>query len=200
MITEKKCSTCKQVKPVSEFYKRTDRKDKYSSRCKNCHAQAVKKWQENNVDYFKEINKRWKQTHPEQHAQHNKKWASKNQDKVQAMNKDWRNRNPEYGSNWRKNNSDKIRNYQQVRRARIESNGGNLTVEEWNSILNFYGHRCLRCGRTDVKLTIDHVLPIFFGGTHTIDNVQPLCGPCNSSKRYKHIDYRKELYHETTSS
>jgi 5-methylcytosine-specific restriction endonuclease McrA len=32
------------------------------------------------------------------------------------------------------------------------------------------------------------------GGTHTVDNVQPLCGPCNSRKHANHIDYRKELY------
>jgi len=70
-------------------------------------------------------------------------------------------------------------------------------LEEWGAILEFFGHRCLRCERTDVKLTIDHVLPIFLGGAHIIDNVQHLCGPCNSSKRDKHIDYRKELYHET---
>lgn len=199
MITEKKCTMCKQVRPVSEFYKDTTRSSGCYSRCKKCHNRTTKKWKENNADYFKQINKNWKKTHPRQHAQHNKKWASENPAKIQAMNKDWRNRNPEYGSNWRKNNLDKIRNYALVRKARLVGNGGELTTEEWRTILDFYGYRCLRCGRTDVKLTIDHILPISLGGTHTIDNVQPLCGPCNSGKRDKHIDYRKELYNETTS-
>ncbi len=73
-----------------------------------------------------------------------------------------------------------------------------MTPDEWNAVLEFYGHRCLCCGRDDVKLTIDHVLPIFLGGAHTVENVQPLCGPCNSSKGHKHIDYRKERFHATT--
>jgi 5-methylcytosine-specific restriction endonuclease McrA len=198
MITEKKCTICKQVKPVSEFYKGSHSKDGYYSRCKICHGKAVKDWQENNSEHFKQIKKVWKKAHHREHSLHNKKWASENPDKVQEMMKEWRQKNPEYGSNWRKNNLDKIRNYEHVRRARMRGNGGNLTTEEWHTILNFYDHRCLCCGRTDVKLTIDHVLPIFLGGKHTIDNVQPLCGPCNSSKRDKHIDYRKELYHETS--
>lgn len=197
MGTEKKCTTCKQFKPISEFYKDAHRRDGYYNSCKQCHAKFVKGWQEKNEEYFKQINKRWKKAHPQQHGQYNKKWANENQDKVQEMMREWRQKNPGYGSKWRKNNLDKISNYAQIRRARMVGNGGNLTIEEWRAILDFYGHRCLRCGRSDVKLTIDHVLPIFLGGTHTIDNVQPLCGPCNSSKKDKHIDYRKELYHET---
>jgi hypothetical protein len=43
------------------------------------------------------------------------------------------------------------------------------------------GHRCLRCGTTD-KLTIDHKRPVARGGTNSADNLQTLCGPCNSSK------------------
>ena len=102
------------------------------------------------------------------------------------------------GYRWWKNNKDKRRNYAHIRRARTIDNGGNLTVEEWNAILDFYGHKCLCCGRGDVKLTIDHVIPVFHGGKHSADNVQPLCGPCNSRKKDKHIDYRKEYFHETS--
>jgi len=35
-IITKKCCTCKQVKPVSEFYKKPDRKDGFRTSCKNC--------------------------------------------------------------------------------------------------------------------------------------------------------------------
>jgi 5-methylcytosine-specific restriction protein A len=31
--------------------------------------------------------------------------------------------------------------------------------------------------------TADHKIPISRGGTHDLDNLQPACGPCNSSKR-----------------
>ena len=198
MLTEKKCNICKKVKPISEFYRDARRKDGLCSKCKLCHAKAVKKWQTNNAEKFKEINRNWKKTHPKQHYQHQKNWVNTHEDKARQVSRSWRERNPEYGRDWRKNNRDKIQNYEQKRRARLAEVGGDLTVDEWEAIQEYFGHKCLCCGREDVKLTIDHVLPISLGGSHTADNIQPLCGPCNSSKRDKHIDYRKEYYYETS--
>jgi len=40
----------------------------------------------------------------------------------------------------------------------------------------------------------DHVLPVSKGGTSYISNIQPLCQPCNSGKKDKHIDYRPENF------
>lgn len=197
MITEKKCTACKEIKPIKEFYKDAAHKDGYYNKCKKCHARLVSNWQKKNEEKFRELNLQWKKAHPEKHRQHTIDSQRRHPEQKRAREKKWREKNPEYGSNWRKNNPDKIRNYQQIRRARLAGNGGLLTTEEWNAILEFYGHKCLCCGRSDLKLTIDHVLPIFLGGRHTVDNVQPLCGPCNSRKKNKHIDYRKEYYHET---
>ena len=49
---------------------------------------------------------------------------------------------------------------------------------------------CLCCGKIDVALTMDHVIPLSKGGEHNISNIQPLCGICNSKKNTKAIDYR----------
>ena len=45
-------------------------------------------------------------------------------------------------------------------------------------------HTCRYCGATapDVKVTIDHVLPVALGGTDTPDNLVTACEPCNSGK------------------
>lgn len=192
---KKICASCSEVKPLTEFYKDLRRKDGYYTRCKSCHSKSVKKWQMNNSEKFKEINKQWKNSHKKERAEDSKKRARAHREQRREFGRKWRSKYPDYGKNWRKNNLDKIRNYAQIRRARIIGNGGDLTVEEWNDILDFYGHKCLCCGREDVKLTIDHVIPIFLGGKHAADNIQPLCGPCNSRKKDKHIDYRKEKYH-----
>ncbi len=78
------------------------------------------------------------------------------------------------------------------RRARMKDAEGKITPEEWQSLKEFYDFTCLRCQKKEpeIKLTFDHVLPISSGGTNMISNAQPLCGPCNSWKRTKHIDYR----------
>ena len=42
----------------------------------------------------------------------------------------------------------------------------------------------LWCGRrlTPGEITLDHVIPLSRGGTHTPDNLRVACGPCNSRK------------------
>ena len=55
-----------------------------------------------------------------------------------------------------------------------------------------YGKKCLACGTTK-KLSIDHVIPISMGGENNLDNMQPLCKPCNSRKGSNTTDYRKRL-------
>ena len=196
----KKCTTCNEIKPITEFYKDTTRKDGLYTKCKKCHGDLVKKWQTNNKERFREINKMWKQTHKKQHAEQSKKRARANPEKIRAIAKRSRGKHPETRKNWQRKNKDKLRNYSAARKARLAGNGGDLTVEEWYAILDFYGHKCLCCGRTGLKLTIDHVIPISLGGKHSADNVQPLCGPCNSRKKDKHIDYRKEKYHAPSSN
>ena len=47
-----------------------------------------------------------------------------------------------------------------------------------------YGEFCQICGSED-NLTIDHIVPISKGGTSDLDNLQPLCKSCNSSKGAK---------------
>lgn len=76
------------------------------------------------------------------------------------------------------------------RRTRQTQAGGTYTQEQWDELLRIYGYRCLSCGKGSVKLTADHVVPVVMGGTSNIDNIQPLCGPCNSKKHQKIIDFR----------
>ena len=194
-LIKKKCVSCLEVKPITEFYKDASRKDGFYTRCKKCHYRTTTKWRKNNLEKVEADRKKRRASYRETERRYARQWAKDHPDKARENYKKWRTANPEYGKNWRKNNKDKTRNYTATRKARLAGNGGDLTVEEWHAILVFYGHKCLCCGRENVKLTIDHVLPILHGGKHSADNVQPLCGPCNSRKKDKHIDYRKEKIH-----
>jgi 5-methylcytosine-specific restriction endonuclease McrA len=75
-------------------------------------------------------------------------------------------------------------------RLREARQRGTHTPEQWEQLLAACEYRCLRCDAGDEPLTKDHVQPIFFGGSDAIDNLQPLCGVCNSAKGLNSTDYR----------
>jgi 5-methylcytosine-specific restriction endonuclease McrA len=53
-------------------------------------------------------------------------------------------------------------------------------------VLERDGHRCKSCGRSpedNVKLQIDHVIPVDWGGKTEIDNLETLCEECNRGKK-----------------
>ena len=59
---------------------------------------------------------------------------------------------------------------------------GTFTPQEWQGLLEAHGFACLYCGRTDVPLTRDHVVPVARGGSELIENLAPACKRCNASK------------------
>jgi 5-methylcytosine-specific restriction endonuclease McrA len=97
---------------------------------------------------------------------------------------------------WGQNNPDSLLAIVHRRRAKRYQNGGSYTVQEWKELKSHYNHTCLCCGKQEpeIKLTVDHVIPIARGGTDNIDNIQPLCRKCNASKNVKSTDYRNKEY------
>jgi 5-methylcytosine-specific restriction endonuclease McrA len=193
IIAEKRCTKCGETKPLSQFGKQPHRKDGHHSWCGKCLSRASSKWNKDNpekcrVNQFRSLNKitstnprrklgvtlehvlekarNWNKNHPERRREHRVKWQSANREKTQ-----------EYSRN---------------QRARKKGNGGVITVQEWQDLKREYDYTCLCCKRREpeVKLELDHVLPLVLGGRNSIDNAQPLCKSCNSSKNAKHIDYR----------
>jgi 5-methylcytosine-specific restriction endonuclease McrA len=54
-------------------------------------------------------------------------------------------------------------------------------------VLTRFRSRCAMCGKTPVedaiKLTIDHIVPLDWGGSNDPENLQPLCQECNAGKK-----------------
>lgn len=95
------------------------------------------------------------------------------------------------GAEWARNNRGKRNELQRMRRAAYT---GGLTEAEWQAIKRAHGFRCLRCLKPEsllLQLTPDHVVAVSRGGAHEPANIQPLCGPCNSWKGARTIDYRE---------
>ena len=60
-------------------------------------------------------------------------------------------------------------------------------TENYEEVKKRAGYRCAYCGGRG-ELTVDHKLPLIYGGTDEIWNLQCLCKSCNSSKRERYDD------------
>jgi hypothetical protein len=167
-------------------------------RWRNTNPERVKennrKYHQNNREKESERNRQWRQTHQEQERDNRRRWQQNNPDKVKEANQRWRKNNlerdNEHRRQYRQNNPEGVIARANRRRTRKSAAGGSYTPAEWKALVTHFGNKCLCCGRNDVKLTADHVIPVVKGGTSSIDNIQPLCLKCNQSKGGKTIDYR----------
>ena len=87
---------------------------------------------------------------------------------------------------WKKANKSSLalsrRNYKHRRRAIIRNQEAKATPKQIREAMTKAKSKCHYC-RKKSMLTIDHVIPIAGGGTHTLDNIVFACHDCNSSKR-----------------
>lgn len=104
----------------------------------------------------------------------NKMWYVLNAEKHAANGRAWREANPSLVS------------AKAARRRALEANAeGEFSEEEWTALLLHFGPHCPSCGEIR-PLTVDHVVPLSWGGSNWISNIQPLCRACNCRKRDLH--------------
>lgn len=75
------------------------------------------------------------------------------------------------------------------RRVLKLGSGGSHSLKEWETLILQYNKTCPCCNQKepDIKLTVDHVIPLTKGGSDNIENIQPLCKSCNSRKNNRLI-------------
>jgi hypothetical protein len=79
-----------------------------------------------------------------------------------------------------------FRAYTHRHRSLKRSASGSYSKDEWEAILKKHRNRCAACDvrfSDEVPATVDHIIPLSRGGTNFAYNLQPLCLPCNSSKK-----------------
>lgn len=152
---------------------------------KPCERCGTSKWDEHRdcLQCKRERKRKGKPENPQKVRERASRWRRNHPDKARAISRDGTRK-------WKKNNPEADAASVNRRRTRKTTAGGNYTAAEWKALVEHYGNQCLCCGRADVKLTADHVVPVVKGGSSDIENIQPLCGSCNSKKKDRIIDYR----------
>lgn len=115
------------------------------------------------------------------------KWRLKNPGETTSRVREWRKNNPEEAKvnrrRWAKENPIKDKVSKTNYAARQKGVIGEFTFAEWELLLKQYGNICPRCKKECQNFTVDHIIPISKGGSNFIENIQPLCRSCNSSKK-----------------
>jgi hypothetical protein len=159
------CPKCCIEKPVDTFNRSRRRRDGLQTYCKPCHAVLQKRWGRANPHKLRESANRHEKAHPNYKAL----WASSHPGNVRTScnKKDY------------------------IRRGGVHLDI-HFTEVEWRELCDRLGNRCVACGAEGPTVR-DHIVPISLGGDNSIDNIQPLCKPCNIRKHNKAISYRKDV-------
>ena len=140
----------------------------------------TKAWRDNNKDKVREYSRKWKKNNPEKILESARDYRRNNRERVNEVARKWSKENLHNGR-------------KQAQRRRARERNAKIEHYDFESICAHYNNRCVKCGRDDTKLTIDHIKPIALGGNDIASNIQPLCGSCNSAKGARNsIDYRPD--------
>lgn len=201
----KKCSLCGSLLPTSDFSRDQQKSDGLTSRCKACISAQCKAYRQSDLGK-KQYQKRLASG---EFAERGRRYYSSPQGKAIRQ----RFRDSEVAKKYRRSKRRKeleraryhrpagqaaakryrlspagrakIARDRVKRRAATRSITATLTAQEWGQILDHHNHKCVYCGATEKRLTMDHLMPISRGGEHTKDNVVPACANCNSRKHDK---------------
>jgi hypothetical protein len=188
----KKCKKCDDWKEENMFNVRSE-SSRLRNECKACqssyntayHIIHLKDALIYNKKYYSghkkenlEYHRQYRKDNPGWQEAYNKKYYAEHTDRIKAYSKKYQQEHPEIRKIAMRN-----------RRARKQgASETDLTIDDWNAILDVYDHRCAYCRHFDKPLTQDHVLALANGGTHSVDNIVPACINCNSSKQDKPVE------------
>lgn len=181
------------------FANRTERLMKmrvYNQKHREKLINGRRRYWNDNKEYINEQRRIDRRENPEKYEKSSRAYSIRNRDKLNAKSRLFRLNNPDktrqLNRAYREKHPEKFTEIANRRRVRKLNAPGSHTIAEWEALKLYYNYTCLCCGRREpeIKLTRDHIIPLVKHGSDYIDNIQPLCRSCNSSKNVKIIDYR----------
>jgi 5-methylcytosine-specific restriction endonuclease McrA len=186
-------------------YKNAEKKKEYQARYREEHREEIRRSSAiyNNIhkkehsEYYLSLSEEKKKerngrgrvfyaNHIERERTRSKKYSEEHKEEKRLKNKKYNRENHAHKTfhnmEYRKAHPEQCRIDARNRRARVKNASGNGWIaKEEKQLFEDYCHRCAYCGGK-TRLTVDHIVPLALGGSHSIDNAVPACLSCNSSK------------------
>ena len=191
----KKCSTCKVVKDLSEFGNNSRMRDGHAYTCRSCVSISSKSYRERNKEKLRVRKKLWRLNNIEKERERKKKYLEENREKIYDYNREWRNSNKqkvyEYNLKHRKSNM-VYYSYKQSLRYHQKNRATPpwLTDDQKKQIMDIYNLRDECRILTGDEYHVDHIVPIKgenVCGLHVPWNLQILPSDINLSKSNRFI-------------
>ena len=166
-LAVKACTLCHVHKPLDAFYRRRAALDGHMGRCKTCLQQRQKAFRVAHPDLARHRDARYRQAHAE---------------KIAARRARWRQAHP-----------GKSQEYEAKRRAH-KRRAGKIELIDRDYVYQRDRGLCSLCGRKVRKkeISLDHIVPLSLGGTHSLTNVTLVHLQCNTRKRTRTLP--QQLY------
>jgi 5-methylcytosine-specific restriction endonuclease McrA len=149
----KRCTKCGEIQPLDQFHANPKGKDGLRSECKTCKNEYSRQWYEANS---------------EKHRKSGRKWAAANRERMLETTRN------------------------ATGRYRVRKSGGEIDESvTWLGVLEHDNWICGICHEAidpflnypdPMSATVDHIIDVAVGGSHTWDNVQAAHLVCNQQK------------------
>jgi len=171
---EKRCSKCKEVKPITEFSKKKSNPDGYQSTCKPCSAIYDKQYHSQNH---------------EKHLIRCKKWREVNRESQLVKSKEYRQSHKtimaEYWKEYSKNHKERHKKYRREHSLPSQQWRYTTDARAWvKSVYTRDNYTCQHCGKTHCQVHAHHIKPAkdFEDLRYDLDNGICLCAECHKKE------------------
>lgn len=178
-MTTRRCKTCQKDldATLENFQPSKTLPSGLDIYCRECRKSYARRWYEANREKEIQRSSKWNRENPDKVASNMRKCRERRPDHYKEYQKQYRKENPAlYAASDCKKRS--------IRRSAIDKTKHKLTTRELASLKKQAKGICYYCGKKS-KLTLDHIIPLSRGGTHSRDNVLFACNSCNCSKGAK---------------
>lgn len=166
------CTKCKELLPLTEYYKHKPAKDDKASWCKVCHLAQGRLRYALDPGKKKEQDRKWAQQNPERGRNRSKAWRDANPDRAAEVTKKYESANPEKG-------------YARCGTRRAVKRNAKPSWANQFFIQEAYRLAKLRTKMTGFVWHVDHIVPLrspVVCGLHCETNLQVIPGYLNMVK------------------